>query len=98
MRRLSYAARTATLAAVATLVAAPLAAQTAGSPLDQLSAWDRVVMEATFGKADADDDGVLTLPEAARLTGFAERFNELDSNGDGTLDLEEFAAGFASVR
>ncbi|MCI4430605.1 MAG: EF-hand domain-containing protein [Burkholderiales bacterium] len=98
MRRLSDAVRTATLAAVATLVAAPLAAQTRGSAADQLSAWDRVVMEATFSKADADDDGALTLPEVAGLAGYAERFNDLDTDGNGTLDLEEFAAGFAIAR
>lgn len=98
MRRLSDAVRTATLAAVAALMAAPLAAQAADSAADRLSAWDRVVMEAMFSEADSDDDGVLTRPEAELLAGFAERFDALDTDGDNTLDLEEFAAGFAIAR
>lgn len=98
MRRASVAVRTAALAAVAALMAAPLAAQTPGAAAGLLSASDRVVMEAAFSKADADDDGVLSRLEAAVLAGFAERFNELDADGDGSLDLEEFAAGFATTR
>ncbi len=89
------ALRNALLAVTASLVAAPLAAQTMLSPSEVLSAWDRVVMEATFSKADLNDDGLLTRSEAQRLAAFSERFDALDVNRDSSLDLEEFAAGFA---
>ena len=98
MSRVSDALRNALLAATATLTAAPLAAQARFSPLEVLSAWDRVVMESTFSKADLNEDGQLTKSEAQRLAAFAERFDALDVNRDSSLDLEEFAAGFAMAQ
>ena len=52
-------------------------------------------MEATFSKADTNDDGKLTRAEAIVVAALSERFDGLDVNQDGVLDLEEFAAGFA---
>jgi Ca2+-binding EF-hand superfamily protein len=61
-----------------------------------LTAWDRVVLEAAFRRADANDDGSLTKNETTRLAAFSARFDELDSDHDGSLTLEEFAVGFAA--
>lgn len=94
MSRLSDAVRNVMLATTAALSAAPLVAQER-PVVEGFSAWNRVVMEAMFSKADVNDDGRLTRDEAARLAAFSDRFDALDTNGDGTLDLEEFAAGFA---
>ena len=103
MSRLLNAVRNAMLAATAAsagFASTPLSAQTAqtrASTSEGLSAWERVVMEATFSKADADDDGHLTRLETARLAAFTDRFDALDADQDGTLDLEEFAVGFATA-
>lgn len=61
-----------------------------------LSAWDRVIMESAFSRADTNDDGVLSKAEVARLAALADRFDELDADHDGSLNLEEFAIGFAA--
>jgi Ca2+-binding EF-hand superfamily protein len=96
MSRLSAALRNTLLVATAGVSGAPSLAQERPNS-DGLTAWTRVVMEATFSKADANEDGRLSRSEAARLAAFSERFDALDSNGDGSLDLEEFAAGFATA-
>ncbi len=91
MSRLFNAARSAALVAAAAMPPAFSAVAA------ELSAMDRVVMEAMFSKADTNDDGQLTRSEALRWGVLPERFDVLDSNGDGVLDLEEFAAGFATA-
>lgn len=93
MSRLTDAIRNALLVAASL----PVAGHALGAAAVQLSAWDRVVMEGAFSKADANDDGQLTREEAARMGVFAERFDALDTNHDGVLDLEEFAVGFAAA-
>jgi EF hand len=62
----------------------------------ELSAIARVVMEAAFSRADGNDDGMVSKAEAIRLPVFAARFDELDVDHDGALNLEEFALGFAA--
>ncbi len=90
MSRLTHAIRNALLVAASL----PMVGSALSAASVQLSAWDRVVMEGVFSKADANDDGQLSRDEAARLGVFGERFDALDSNRDGALDLEEFAVGF----
>jgi hypothetical protein len=46
---------------------------------------------AFFKRMDADGDGKITLAEAPER--MQSRFAELDKNGDGAIDLEEFKAG-----
>lgn len=97
MSQLCAAVRIFILAALAAL-AAPFAVHALSSPSVGLSAWDRVVMEASFSKADANDDGQLTRSEAMVLEAGFGRFDAFDANHDGVLDLEEFAAAFAAGR
>lgn len=49
-------------------------------------------MMAAFKKADANGDGRITRDEAEKMPGMAERFDALDKNKDGALELGEFAA------
>jgi len=68
-------------------------AQTRSPTLEQpVAAKDKVVIEAAFSKADANNDGKLSRDEAAKLPAVAAKFDELDKNKDGVLSLEEFAA------
>jgi Ca2+-binding EF-hand superfamily protein len=67
-------------------------AQTRSPALEQpVAAKDKVVIEAAFSKADANNDGKLSKDEAAKLPAVAAKFDELDKNKDGVLSLEEFA-------
>lgn len=72
------------------LTAAALAAA-AGA---QHKAVDRAAVEAAFARADANSDGKLTKDEAAKLPEIAARFESIDRNRDGAIDLAEFATGY----
>jgi Ca2+-binding EF-hand superfamily protein len=50
-------------------------------------------MEGAFSRADLNSDGKLTRAEAVHLPAIEARFDELDTNHDGFLSLEEFIAG-----
>jgi Ca2+-binding EF-hand superfamily protein len=71
-------------------------AQAQAPALAEMTAWDRVIMESAFSRADTNEDGVLSRTEAYRLAAMAERFDALDGDHDGSLSLEEFAVGFAA--
>ena len=58
---------------------------------------DRAAVEAAFGRADLNKDGLLSKGEAAQLPAIAARFGQLDSNKDGSLSLEEFAVGYTAA-
>ena len=80
---MTYTSRTATRLALAALLAAPgaFAAQTgpAQDPGRQ-----------AFGKADADHDGTVSLPEFQALGGKEQAFRAGDGNRDQRLDYNEF--------
>ena len=60
----------------------------AGEP----SARARLAVEAAFSRADANGDGKLSRDEAAQLPAIALKFDDLDTNKDGFLSMEEFSA------
>lgn len=48
-----------------------------------------------FDRADANQDGMLSPQEAAMLPAVGNRFEQIDTDGDGALSREEFDAGVA---
>jgi Ca2+-binding EF-hand superfamily protein len=55
---------------------------------------ERLTAESVFTRADANHDGKLSRAEVARFPVFAEKFDQLDADHDGLLDLTEFEVGF----
>jgi Ca2+-binding EF-hand superfamily protein len=55
---------------------------------------ERLTAESVFTRADANHDGKLSRAEVARFPVFAEKFDQLDADHDGVLDLGEFEVGF----
>ena len=98
MAMLAQARRIATVTLAALALGAPtlVAAQTqqpAPKPAVKDAAKDMAAVEAAFKRADANSDGKLSKAEAANLPTIASRFDELDKDKDGVLNLAEFAAG-----
>jgi hypothetical protein len=48
-------------------------------------------LEAAFKRADANQDGKLSRQEAERFPAVAQRFEQIDSNRDAFISLEEFS-------
>jgi hypothetical protein len=48
-------------------------------------------LEAAFKRADANQDGKLSRQEAERFPAVAQRFEQIDSNRDSFISLEEFS-------
>jgi hypothetical protein len=53
---------------------------------------DHAAPQAAFKKADKNSDGKLSRDEAASLPAIATKFDDLDKNKDGMLDMTEFGA------
>jgi len=77
--------------------AAPAAAATIPAPITQPappSQWTPAQATAAFQRADIDGDGVLSRAEAQHLPLLPRPFEDLDSNKDGLLSLDEYLSGF----
>ena len=86
---LSALALGAATAAQAQSTAAPMAA----APQANASAKE---LDAAFAKADVNKDGKLDKKEAQTMPAVADRFEQLDSNGDGFISREEFSKAAGS--
>lgn len=51
---------------------------------------------SAFTRADTDSDGKLSKREAAQFPTVAAKFEELDADRDGFLNLREFGAGYTA--
>ncbi len=76
-------------AALAQSTAAPMAA----SPQANATAKE---LDAAFAKADTNKDGKLDKKEAQMMPSVADRFEQLDANGDGFISREEFSKAAGS--
>ena len=71
-------------AAIAQSTAAPMT----GTPPANASAKE---LDVAFSKADVNKDGKLDKKEAQMMPAIADRFEQLDVNGDGFISREEFS-------
>lgn len=53
---------------------------------------------ALFAQADKDGDKALNQEEAKAIPALAERFTEVDTNGDGLVSLAEFMASMQPAK
>ena len=53
-------------------------------------------LDAAFAKADINKDGKLDKKEAQMMPAVADRFEQLDTNGDGFISREEFSKAAGS--
>ena len=74
------------------LVAAVVGAFTVGTAMAGTEAAGSA--EETFASLDTDQNGSLTMEEASKLKGLAEKFAEVDADADGALSLAEFQNGY----
>lgn len=45
----------------------------------------------SFGEADANSDGAITRDEAASFAALEQRFDAVDANSNGLIELQEFS-------
>lgn len=55
-------------------------------------------MQAAFKKADADGDGKVSRDEGAKAGMAGDKFDSLDRNRDGSLDIAEFSVSMAPTK
>lgn len=67
-------------------------AQTQAPAASEPGARARLAVEAAFSRADVNGDGKLSRDEAGHLPAIALKFDDLDTNKDGFLSMEEFSA------
>ena len=68
--------------------------ETTANEMKQPSAGD---INASFDKADADKNGVISKPEAEKVPGLAAVFDKYNPDRDGSLDWNEFTAAMQSM-
>ena len=61
-------------------------------PAGESGARERLAVESAFSRADINGDGKLSRDEAGHLPAIALKFDDLDTNKDGFLSMEEFSA------
>jgi hypothetical protein len=88
----NFEMRSVLLLALLTLgTAAAVRAQNApGAPIPANRATPQD-LEAAFKRADVNQDGKLSRQEAERFPAVAQRFEQIDSNHDSLISLEEFS-------
>ena len=74
---------------------APCAAQTASQDLPVRSSKD---VQVVFNSLDRDRDSKISRSEASMKGSVSKRFDGIDSNGDGYLSRQEFAARPSDAR
>ena len=57
-----------------------------------ISASSAFAMDLDFNAVDVDSNGAISMEEAAKYPELMQQFKDLDSNKDGELSTEEFAA------
>jgi hypothetical protein len=82
----------AALAAVVLAGASVAACAQTQAPASESTARARLAVEAAFNRADVNGDGKLSRDEAGHLPAIALKFDDLDTNKDGFLSMEEFSA------
>lgn len=50
-----------------------------------------------FTQLDADQNGVISTAEATQLPALAEQFADVDSNADGWISMDEYAAAGGEI-
>lgn len=68
--------------------------ENAATDTQQRTAGD---MDASFKKADSDNNGLISKQEADRISGLPAVFDKYNPDRDGTLDWNEFTAAMQSV-
>jgi Ca2+-binding EF-hand superfamily protein len=84
------------VAAMALGAAAGVQAQSTAPAMQGTPKASAKEMDAAFVRADANKDGKLDKKEAEMMPAIAERFEQLDTNGDGFISREEFAKAAGS--